>query len=101
MIIFFDENPHAQASDAVNELTRKKPVVGKFISAECNLSIKKSLAIQLLEVKILNFKKDVNGKKLGRTLLWTIPRTVFSSARAPLISTWNRLRRDQLEALLP
>ncbi|KAG2214756.1 hypothetical protein INT45_001352 [Circinella minor] len=48
LIEFFDDNPHARVSDAVEELTKnfegftlKETVVGKFISTECNLSIKK------------------------------------------------------------
>lgn len=48
LIHFFDEYPHARVSDAVDELTKsfegfslKETVVGKFISTECNLSIKK------------------------------------------------------------
>ncbi|KAG1047513.1 hypothetical protein G6F43_010043 [Rhizopus delemar] len=47
LIEFFDENPHARGSDAVEDLTKnfegftlKDTVVGKFISTECNLSIK-------------------------------------------------------------
>lgn len=47
MIAFFDENPHARVSDAIEELTKnfegftlKETVVGKFISTDCNLSIK-------------------------------------------------------------
>ncbi|KAG2192948.1 hypothetical protein INT47_004687 [Mucor saturninus] len=48
LIEFFDDNPHARVSDAVEELTKnfegftlRETVVGKFISTECNLSIKK------------------------------------------------------------
>ncbi|KAI7903744.1 uncharacterized protein BX663DRAFT_485845 [Cokeromyces recurvatus] len=49
LIQFFDEYPHARVSDVVDELAKsfegfspKETVVGKFISTECNLSIKKS-----------------------------------------------------------
>lgn len=47
LIEFFDDNPHARVSDAIEELTKnfegftlKETVVGKFISTKCNLSIK-------------------------------------------------------------
>lgn len=55
LIDFFDENPHARISDAVEELTKnfegftlKETVVGKFISTECNLSISKKFTRHLI-----------------------------------------------------